>query len=122
MTIELLDPYAGSSIVVMDGKHVGRSYRNGVFELFEKMHHKRVAMIEREILKLRGSLTVEHQSHKLDAGGSIPPPATISDDPEPEKSPALGDLTPEWIAWFKRNHSDEAFFERYLKRRRISNL
>ena len=109
--------------VWVDGEGIGR-WQNNVLTLVPgfKMHHKRVAMIQREILKMRGSLTVEHQSHKLDAGGSIPPPATISDDPEPEKSPALGDLTPEWIAWFKRNHSEEAFFERYLKRRRLSNL
>ena len=121
MTIELVDQGDFSYAVMRDGIRVGW-FAGKFFPDDEKMHHKRVAMIERESLKMRGSLTVEHQSHKLDAGGSIPPPATISDDPEPEKSPALGDLTPEWIAWFKRNHSEEAFFERYLKRRRLSNL
>ena len=121
MTIELIQQEDRSFTVMGDGVRIG-VFEGKFFPDYEKMHHKRVAMIEREILKMRGSLTVEHQSHKLDAGGSIPPPATIPDDPEPEKSPALGDLTPEWIAWFKRNHSDEAFFERYLKRRRISNL
>ena len=48
-------------------------------------------------------------------------PATVDagNDPEPEKSIELGDLTPAWIEWFKRNHTEEEFFDRYLKKHRL---
>jgi hypothetical protein len=31
-------------------------------------------------------------------------------------SPFLGDLTPEYILWFKQTHSREEFIERYSER------
>jgi len=49
----------------------------------------------------------------------IPSNAPAGNDPEPEKSIELGDLTPAWIEWFKRNHTEEEFFDRYLKKHRL---
>jgi hypothetical protein len=36
--------------------------------------------------------------------------------PEPQRSPELGDLTPDYILWFKATHSREEFVERYSDR------
>jgi hypothetical protein len=36
--------------------------------------------------------------------------------PEPQRSPELGDLTPDYILWFKATHSREEFIERYSDR------
>lgn len=35
---------------------------------------------------------------------------------EPEQSPYLGDLTPEYIIWHKANHSEEVHRMRYFDR------
>jgi len=36
--------------------------------------------------------------------------------PEPAQSPIFGDLTPDWVLWFKQTHSREEFVERYSDR------
>jgi hypothetical protein len=44
------------------------------------------------------------------------PTPSETDLPEPEQSPLLGDLTPEYVLWFKQTHSREEFIERYSER------
>lgn len=45
-----------------------------------------------------------------------PIPSDNTSLPEPERSPELGDLTPDYILWFKQTHSREEFIERYSER------
>ena len=45
-----------------------------------------------------------------------PTPSETNNLPEPEQSPMLGDLTPDYILWFKKTHSREEFIERYSER------
>jgi hypothetical protein len=45
-----------------------------------------------------------------------PIPSETNNLPEPAMSPFLGDLTPEYILWFKQTHSREEFIERYSER------
>lgn len=44
------------------------------------------------------------------------PISSETDLPEPERSPELGDLTPDYVLWFKQTHSREEFIERYSER------
>ncbi|GAT33289.1 hypothetical protein TSACC_21702 [Terrimicrobium sacchariphilum] len=39
-----------------------------------------------------------------------------SKSPEPIKDPQFGDLTPEWVEWFRANHSSEEFAAKYHHR------
>ncbi len=36
--------------------------------------------------------------------------------PEPAQDPRFGDLTPEWIAWFRATRTPEEFAARYAHR------
>jgi hypothetical protein len=48
---------------------------------------------------------------------------TASDlDPAPAQDPALGDKTPDYIEWYRLNHSPEEFAEKYGKRRIPNNI
>ena len=40
-----------------------------------------------------------------------------SDDPEPLKTPEAGDKTPAYIAWYRRNHTEAEFEEKYGNRK-----
>jgi hypothetical protein len=44
------------------------------------------------------------------------PSETNVELPEPAMSPFLGDLTPDYILWFKQTHSREEFIARYSER------
>ena len=45
-----------------------------------------------------------------------PTPSETKHLPEPEQSPLLGDLTPDYVLWFKTTHSREEFVARYSDR------
>lgn len=97
--------------VFLDGEMVGTLWPLGRFTPKEKMHHKRVAMIEREILKMRDSSVVDRLPHKQEAEGSIPSPATIPAPPTCE--PSHGDKSPAYVAWYRDNHTAEEFQAKY---------
>lgn len=110
MNIEVIE-----ANVIKDGEQVGTIGPDEKFYPTVKLHHKTLEAIEREIFKARGSLArLKRQSHNLDIVGSNPTSATT--DPEPEQTPEAGDKTPEYIAWFKRNHSEAEFQSKYGKR------
>lgn len=43
-------------------------------------------------------------------------PKPESPETEPQQSPYLGDLTPEYILWHQRNKSEKEHIERYFDR------
>lgn len=45
-----------------------------------------------------------------------PKPKPESQEIEPQQSPFLGDLTPEYILWHQRNKSEKEHTERYFDR------
>jgi hypothetical protein len=40
----------------------------------------------------------------------------VNTTPEPAQDPRFGDLTPEWIAWFRATRTPEEFAARYAHR------
>jgi hypothetical protein len=112
MKVEIIESTDGftAPIVKLDGENVGSL--NPDFHPVKGLHHKRVAMIEREISKLRGSAAVERQVHNLEVEGSIPSPATQ----EPPMDWDKGDKTPAYIEWFRATHTPEEFKTKYAHR------
>lgn len=62
------------------------------------------AVVERD-------LSAVERLHKLADEGKIPTP--------PAKHPAMGDKTPEYVAWFKANATPEEIAKRYPENRRV---
>lgn len=56
-------------------------------------------------------LSAVERLHKLADEGKIPPP--------PAKHPAMGDKTPEYVAWFKTHATPEEIANRYPDNRRV---
>lgn len=56
-------------------------------------------------------LSAVERLHKLASEGKIPHP--------PAKHPAMGDKTPEYVAWFKTHATEKEFATRYPENRRI---
>lgn len=50
------------------------------------------------------------RKEKPAGGGAVNTP------PEPAQDPRFGDLTPEWIAWFRATRTPEEFAARYAHR------
>lgn len=108
--------------VLRNGQNVGRIVDEGSmwkFEPIPKLHHATLKFVTEALQEHfagqepQGALEAG-ESHKLSQEGSIPSPAT--NDPEPPMCKMLGDRTPEFIEWYRRNHSPEEFRKRYSGR------
>lgn len=106
--------------VFYDGKKVGKiqTTPSGEVEFIPSvvLHHKTAERIRKDIEEiLSQGVSEAGESHALSEAGSTPAPAT--NDPEPEQDPSMGDKTPAYVAWFRRNHSAQAFEKRYANRK-----
>jgi hypothetical protein len=118
MNIEIKD-----ANVLRDGEQVGTIGPDGEFYPVDGLHHKTVERIRKELreipgathginTELQGGEVVTRLAHNQENEGSIPSPATIAKDPEPERT-ELGDIDTALIQWRKRNWDADAFAELY---------
>jgi len=111
--------------IMADGQAIARhdAARNVVVST-EPLHHKIKSAISRliepnpayEVDELLESprITPEPDSDAVLPKGPVP--AAAMEEP-PAKDPALGDKTPAYVEWFRRNHSAEEFSEKYRGRK-----
>jgi hypothetical protein len=122
MNIEIQD----DGTVLKDGEKVGTVDDGDVisFTPVLGLHHKTAksiqARIEEHFANQPQGASEAGETHALPEVGSTPAPATTpsvpAGDPEPAMAADAGDKTPEWIEWFRRNHSKEEFVARYAGR------
>lgn len=96
MSIEIKD-----GAVLKDGKHVGTVAEDGIFTPAAGVHHKTIESVRKEL-----------------TGGDAPPEEKPKAEktPEPIKSAQFGDLTPEYVEWYRANHTTEEFAAKYHNR------
>lgn len=116
--------------VLWEGKMAGTITHEDTtwtFEPLDGIHHKRLAVIERELREfMAGPLMPEDSElqdrEEVNSSGSYPEgigsnPIPATNDPEPEQSHEAGDKTPAYVAWFQRNHTPAEFEAKYGKRK-----
>ena len=111
MKIEIIDEN-----VHLGGDNVGTIWPNGAFKPNRKLHHNRVAMIEREISKLRessGFKLVIPASEYFPKGNEM----IGYQCPPPEMDWDKGDKTPSYVEWFRSTHTPEEFQAKYGHRK-----
>lgn len=97
--------------VIRDGKNVGSLDETGKFTPRSGLHHKTQEAVENWL--------AENVKPDPQAPTSEPTPESQNevsvepDNAEPEQDPMLGDKTPEYIAWYRKNHSSVEFEKKY---------
>jgi hypothetical protein len=119
MNIEILE----NGTVLKDGKKVGTMEDGPAISFVPApgLHHKTAksiqAQIEKHFSEQPQGASEAGETHSFLEAGSTPAPATFAKgDPEPPMTADAGDKTPEWIEWFRANHSKEEFVARYAGR------
>jgi len=113
--------------IMADGQAIARhdAARNVVVST-EPLHHKIKSAISRliepnpayEVDELQESPGITPEPAPV-PGGALPkgPVPAAAMETAPAKDPALGDKTPAYVDWFRRNHSAEEFAEKYRGRK-----
>jgi len=104
--------------VLRDGKKVGELTAEGDFLPVEGLHHKTAEKIAKEIDALKqGGQEASRLAHTQENAGSNPAPATkpakAQKGEAPPQSPRAGDKTPEYVEWYRANHTEAEFLAKY---------
>lgn len=97
-------------VVFKDGEEVG-TYSGGNFLAGKFIHHKTASAISK-------ALANQHLITGSNGGkGDKPVKLTGYIEQPPEQDPNMGDKTPEYVEWFRANHSAEEFQAKYAHRK-----
>jgi len=98
--------------VLKDGKEVGTIGEDGKFSPVKGLHYKTVAAIN-----LRLTSAPHPSASEESSTDDSPEPVN---EPAPAQDPRSGDKTPDYVAWYARNHSEAEFIAKYPLNRKLT--